>query len=448
MKAAPTAKDGSDLFTGRRSLRWPSERRAFWLTLLFAPSMIGIIGVFVRESFTPTEIALAIVIAMVYVTLVRGRLLGTSIRVHAAQMPDVHAIVDRCARMLGMPMPHVFVREELNVCITSMGLGQPYAIAISSNYLPHFEDDELEFLVGSEMAHIAAGHTRVTSLFSASGRENPFVALIAGAWMRRTEYTADRIGLLCCGSLDAAIRAIFKCSFHPLGTRVNFVTFAEQRRELEEDPGLRMGEWLGESPYAINRLRELRRFHEGELSGSWREEFARRRERASIALQAGDVTELPSQPKDVGFFQRSLAFVVDLILVMTIVTGAKLVDVSVSKSDLASFNAPIAQWWFGLFQNDIQAIHQAADGIGAFFFVFIYSAVLVAMTGRTFGMMVFGLRVARTDLTRVSAGRAVWRYLVLALTTLLIVPLLIGLFSGRMLHDRFSGTRVVRGGTG
>jgi uncharacterized RDD family membrane protein YckC len=86
------------------------------------------------------------------------------------------------------------------------------------------------------------------------------------------------------------------------------------------------------------------------------------------------------------------------------------------------------------------------DTSGTVFLVMAYSALLVAFTGRTFGMMIFGLRVVRNDLSRVSAGRAVWRYIAASLSLVLVVPLLFGLFKGRLLHDRLSGTRVVRGG--
>jgi Zn-dependent protease with chaperone function/uncharacterized RDD family membrane protein YckC len=450
--ASGPARDGADLFARPDSLRWPSERRVFWLTLLFAPTMIGIVGVIVRETFTNQEIAFFIVIAMVYVTLVRGRLLGTSIRAHEGQLPHLHRVADRCARMLGVQMPHVFVREDLFVCCTSMGLGPPYSIAISSQWLPHFEEDELEFLVGAEMAHIAAGHTRVSSLFSASGHENPFVALVAGAWMRRTEYTADRVGMLCCGSLDAATRAIFKCSFHPLASQASFIAFADQRRELEVDPGLRLGEWLGESPYAVNRLRELKRFHESELYAIWKAEFDARRELVAQGSAQTPAPESPVKPKDVGFFQRSLALIVDLILVSSIASGAKLATVDVSDADLKTglFQGPgvtmhVLNDWFG---HSVQSFTQALEGVGTFFLIFVYSAVLVAFTGRTFGMLVFGMRVVRRDLGRVSAGRAVWRYLLAMLSVLTVIPLFVDLFSGRMLHDRFSGTRVVKGGTG
>ena len=441
-------RDGSELFAARRSLRWPTERRAFWLTLLFAPITVAFVGIVIPEHLTSQQIAMLIVVAMVYVTIARGRLLGTSIRAHERQLPELHRVVDRCARLLGVPMPHVFVREDLFVCITGMGLGQPYSLALSSQWLPHLEEDELAFLVGSELGHIAAGHTRLTSLFSASGKENPFVALVFGAWLRRTEYTADRVGLLCCGSIDAAIRAIFKCSFHPLASQVSFVAFSDQRRELAVDPGLKMGEWLGESPYAVNRLRQLQEFAESPLYAYWKPEFDRRR--LELDAPGAQPTERPWTPKDAGIFQRGLAFFVDYIVVSAIVSGVDALapnpevhigkNAPVTASDLAQ--QALNQW---LQQHGLTLTFSLGDA-GTFLLVLAYSALLVAFTGRTFGMMIFGLRVVRDDLARVSAGRAIWRYVLAFFSLILVFPLLFGLFRGRLLHDRLSHTRVVRGG--
>jgi Zn-dependent protease with chaperone function/uncharacterized RDD family membrane protein YckC len=450
--AAPDLRDrdGYDVFASPHSLRWPTERRAFWLTLLFAPTTIAFVGLVIPEHFTAQQVATLIVVAMVYVTIARGRLLGTSIRAHERQLPELHKIVDRCARLLRLPTPHVFVREDLFVCITGMGLGQPYALALSSQWLPHLEEDELAFLVGAELGHIAAGHTRLTSLFSASGKENPIVALVFGAWLRRTEYSADRVGLLCCGSLDAAIRAIFKCSFHPLASRVSFVAFADQRRELAVDPGLKMGEWLGETPYAVNRLRELQQFQETDLFARWKAEFERRR--AELDSPDAPPAEVPRALKDAGIFQRGLAFFVDFIVVSTIVSGVDVLSEPTKQVTLGK-NAPVPpptssfeQMLNAWLQHHGLALSITLDNVGTTFLVLAYCALLVGFTGRTFGMMIFGLRVVRDDLGRVSGWRSVWRYILAAISLILVFPLLFGLFKGRLLHDRLSKTRVVRGG--
>lgn len=449
-KVGPPKTAGSDLFASPHSLRWPSEGRAFWLTLLFAPITIAIVSIVIPEHIGLQQVALLIVVGMVYVTVARGRLLGTSIRAHEQQLPQLHRVVERCARLLGLPMPHVFVREDLYVCITGMGLGEPYALALSSVWLPHLEEDELEFLVGAELGHIAAGHTRLTSLFSASGKENPVIALVFGAWLRRTEYTADRIGLLCCGSLDAAIRAIFKCSFHPLASQVSYLAFFDQRRELAVDPGLKMGEWLGETPYAVNRLRELHEFHQSPLYAHWKPEFDKRREVLASGLAA--TLETPWAPRDAGMFQRALAFFVDYMVVSNIISG-----IDFLRADSSSKLPPAATAQLDTQTQILNALSGWLQSYGitnasvgdalALVVVMAYSALLVAFTGRTFGMMAFGLRVVKNDLSRVSGARAVWRYFLALWSVFTVIPIFFALISRRWIHDMFSQTRLVRGGS-
>ena len=95
--------------------------------------------------------------------------------------------------------------------------------------------------------------------------------------------------------------------------------------------------------------------------------------------------------------------------------------------------------------NSHMPLLQAAlpDATG-FIAVFLYAAVLVALVGRTFGMMVLGLQVVRPDFRRVGAGRAAWRYLVLFFSFASVVPV-VGYLWRPPLQDRITGTRVVRG---
>ena len=208
------------LFTGPGSLREPSERLAFWLTGLCAFPAALLIGYVLHESIGASQVALFIVIAMVYVTLARGRLLGSSVRIHQTQYPRVFAIVRGSCAALEIPMPMIFVREDNYVPAVALGFGVPYSLVLSSHWIELFSDDELTFMIGRELGHIAAGHTRFHSLLSVNGSENPLISLIFGAWLRRCALTCDKVGLLCCGSLDSAIRALGVASFHEFGRRV------------------------------------------------------------------------------------------------------------------------------------------------------------------------------------------------------------------------------------
>jgi Zn-dependent protease with chaperone function/uncharacterized RDD family membrane protein YckC len=439
------------LFTGRESLRWRGENRALWLTLIFAPSTVGLVGYVLREQLTGQQIAFLIVAAMVYVSIARGRLLGTSIRLHDHQLPAIYAIVDRCSRELGMRTPHVFVREDQYTCVTSMGLGEPYSIVVSSSWLPHLDDQELAFLIGRELGHIAAGHSRITSLFSASGRENPFISIVFGAWLRRTEYTADRIGMLCCGSIESAARAIFTCSFRQVSKKVDYSAFIDQRIEVQADPTLKLGELLGQEPYATNRLRELETFAATPLYRDWRMRLAAELEHAPPTIEA--TNPMPERGARVekralaGNWVRAAAFGLDWIIVSAIVSSGTVLKVdSSSKHMTTSDMSAMSFQQFGLdwLSTHMPLLQSALPDALGFTAVFLYAAVLVALVGRTFGMMVLGLRVVRPDYRRVGAGRAAWRYFVAFFSLMLVFPM-IGFLWRPALQDRITGTHVVRG---
>jgi Zn-dependent protease with chaperone function len=308
------------LFEGRGSLREPSERLAFWLTAFFSLPAALAIGYVLHESIGASQAALFIVIAMIYVTLARGRLLGSSVRVHQRQYPRVFTIVRQTCAALEIPMPMIFVREDNYVPVVALGFGEPYSLVLSSHWIEIFSDDELSFMVGRELGHIAAGHTRYHSLLSVNGNENPIVSLIFGAWLRRCALTCDKVGLLCCGSLDAAIRAMGIAAFHEFGRRVDYEAFAEQHDEIQHDSVLRWGEWLSSEPYATRRIASLRRFMTTQSYAAAEAWFLRERSEEPPSLPAPGTAHV--QPRDcAGWWRRFTAWAIDAVVVVAIITS-------------------------------------------------------------------------------------------------------------------------------
>jgi Zn-dependent protease with chaperone function len=308
------------LFEGRYSLREPSERLAFWLTALFAFPAALLIGYLLHESIGASQVALFIVVAMVYVTLARGRLLGSSVRVHERQYPRVFTIVKRACAALEIPMPFVFVREDNFVPVVALGFGEPYALVLSSHWIELFSDDELAFMIGRELGHIAAGHTRFHSLLSVNGNENPLISLIFGAWLRRCALTCDKIGLLCCGTLDAAVRAMGIAAFHAFGRQVDYEAFAEQHAEIQSDSVLRWGEWLGSEPYATRRIASLRNFMASQAFANAQGWFLRERGEEPPALAAPGETTVVTRDC-AGWWRRFTALGIDAVVVSAIITS-------------------------------------------------------------------------------------------------------------------------------
>ncbi|MEO6989997.1 MAG: RDD family protein [Candidatus Baltobacteraceae bacterium] len=443
------------MFRGPHSLRVPREKAMLWTCLLCAPLTIGLVGLLFK-SVSVSEFALLVVAGMVYVSISRGRLLGSSVRIHERQFPEVYAIVEETAARLGIAPPQIFARDDVFVPIAAVGTGEPYALIISSQYFEHLRPNELRFLIARELAHIAAGHTRLSSLLSASGRENPAVALVFGAWLRRTEYTADRVGLLCTPNIADAISAISITTFHSLGRRVDMSVLAEQRREIEAEPSLRMGEWISGTPYATNRIAALAAFAGGPLARTWREALGR--PRAPLVSDepphesGGRVMKRDCAPN----YRRAIATAIDLFLVGTILkTASAGVEYKVEPTKAADATNAMRELSLALPASPLQSLAHwlsqhgvsfsfASPSVVAVFGFLVYGTLLVAICGQTLGMMVAELRVVTMGFERVGVARAIWRY-ALAAAMLSMVPLIPFYFIFRIqAHDRLSRTRLVR----
>ncbi len=424
-------------------MRTRAEWLSLWITLLLAPSALGIAGAFIHEALGVSSVAVLAVIAMIYVTLARGQLLGNSVLIDKNHFPEVFTIVERCACALDVPVPSIFVRDDVVVPIVALGFGEPYSLVLSSHWLRHFKEDELTFIIGRELGHIVAGHTRLTSLLSVNGRENALVSLVFGAWLRRTEYTADRLGLLCCRSVDAAERAVTIATLHEFGRQVNVRAFAMQNREFSGDSILRMGEWLSAQPYATHRMTRLAAFFESASYAYWEEHIAKHPvEKALLmpAARSGSVT----RGDCAGFGRRLGAAFIDLIVIgaifgLTSPHAEATFTPNVAKLAHDPTIIAAVKRFLGLITADGQGVVITLSGFPQEFFM--YSVLLVAVAGQTLGMMIVAVKVTTRTFSRPPPWIVVWRYL---LSPLGFISFLFGPLVRVQFHDRASGTRVVR----
>ncbi len=426
------------MFSGPGSLCVAGERRAFWLSLLGAPLVIGLIGL-AFPSVSLSEFVLLVVGAMLFVSLGRGRLLGSSIRIDGRQMPEIDTLVGNIAARLDVPVPQIFIRDDFFVPIVAVGVGDPYALVLSSQYVEHLQPGELTFLIARELAHVAAGHTRVTSLLSTSGRENPVVAFALGAWLRKIEYTADRVGLLCCESIDDAIGAIAITTFHSIGRRIDMRVLEEQRHALEAEPALRMGEWTSGMPYATNRLHALREFEPSPLAAAWSAKLSRPGS-ALVRPVTVDPAAIVATKDCAGVWRRLGALVLDLAVIAAILKS----PIGLARIDVhAKSLAEVPHALRPIFEH-LPAFSLGAPAAVALLTYFFYGAIFVGISGQTLGMMILDLHVVTTRFGRPSPAQALWRYAA-AFGSVLFALALIGFFVRVHPHDRLSRTRVIFG---
>lgn len=428
-------------FDGPHSLRLAGE----WRVLVWSLVAIVVAAPFIGFAFpilaSLKEIALLLIGAMIYVTFARGRLIGGSIRVHPGQFGHVHEIALECARALRMTMPNVFVRDDPFVPMIAVGIGEPYSLIISAQWVDHLTPGELRFLIGRELAHIEAGHTRITSLLSVNGRENAIISILFGAWLRRIEYTADRAGLLCCRSLDDALSAISISTFHLVGRKIDMRAFAEQQRELEAERSLRIGEWISSTPYATKRIASLHAFARSGLYLTWSARFEQSRYApfAPIPVPTGAV----SRRALASFPRRCAAIVVDAVVVAAIVPKLPVSFALDSSARLAADGD--AAWLVDLIRHHPTIFHSLAIvGSGGLIVLWLYIVVLVGIAGQTLGMMIMDLRVVTDRFGRIGLTRSFVRYVCFVASIVAVVGIF-RIFGRLQPFEKWSGTRLIDG---
>lgn len=151
-----------------------------------------------------------------------GLALATGIHVSRNSDEKLYEIVVDCAKELEIPVPYVIISDSvhgLNAC--TAGTNQFSFIAISTMLPVIFSHEEMKFVIGHECGHLALGHVVYHSAISMMGAAGGLLPLVGpiiaktisyplNAWGRRSEISADRAGLICCGDINVAKRALMR----------------------------------------------------------------------------------------------------------------------------------------------------------------------------------------------------------------------------------------------
>jgi Zn-dependent protease with chaperone function len=245
--------------------RYPGEFFILLLTLLL------VAGVVIFTVAATACLSGVFILAFVLLSYYLGRshhqsLVRRARQVTARASPQIDPILREAAARLqpGDVLAYIAPGRVLNAY--TFGLSSPKVVVVYSGLLDVMDRDELSFILGHELGHVALGHTWLNSLVGgiagvpASWSAGMLMAMAFLWWNRACEYSADRAGLLACGKPEKAVSALVKLG---AGPRAGQSDLSEVYRRIDaEDDNLlgSISEMMGTHPMLIKRIQAVRKY--------------------------------------------------------------------------------------------------------------------------------------------------------------------------------------------
>lgn len=242
---------------------WMFRTSGEYLALLFSISLLIILGI-IFSTFNLGFFFLLLLMGLLYVKLLQAQYMGNAMRVHASQYPEIFELFKKHAITLNIPKASLYIKQDPMLNAYSLGLNT-CTVILTSSLVEQFSSDEISFTIGHELGHYKAGHTKISSFINPLGSGNIFSSLIFGFWQRKTEYTADRCGLVVTKNIDAALTSFIKLAVGgKLAKELNIQGYLSQIKNANT-PTIKLSELLGDHPLITNRVKNLILF--------WKESF-------------------------------------------------------------------------------------------------------------------------------------------------------------------------------
>jgi hypothetical protein len=186
--------------------------------------------------------------------VLRIRYTGSNLRVTPGSVPELWDAMEECCQVLDLrDQPELYVQPGDQLQGASVGVGKPLVV-VTSACVEALTPAELRFILGREVGHIKSQH----SLYHDLGSVLPIIADLLGSatmgvgtllgmglqaallkWIRMSDYTADRAGLLACQDIPAATSALAKVAGLPpkLYDAFEGREFIAQARDFESFDG-------------------------------------------------------------------------------------------------------------------------------------------------------------------------------------------------------------------
>src|SRR5271157_4452263 len=145
------------------SYRYPTEQIILAGTLLL---VFGVIVVTAPATLGGGALFVGVMVAIAYLmnSMRHGDLMRKARRVTPQAMPQLAELVQGCAARLRPGRFVVFVAPANVLNAYTFGLEEPRTVVVYTGVLNVMDADEVRFIVGHELGHVALGHTWLNSL--------------------------------------------------------------------------------------------------------------------------------------------------------------------------------------------------------------------------------------------------------------------------------------------
>jgi Zn-dependent protease with chaperone function len=239
--------------------RVPGEKLVLFLTLF----VLSVFGFFVY-NFNFYVFFLILVGGIILVHLQQSQYLGSAVRVHENQFPEIFDVFKIFSTKLRINRASLYITQDPYLQAFTLGYFR-CTVVMTSALVEQLNRNELNFVMAHELAHFKAGHTKVSTLLFPIGHNNFITNTIFGFWNRKAEYSCDRCGLILTKDVESALSALIKLAigknlFQSLDVR----GYIAQIRSAGTK-SVRFSELLTDHPFITNRIVHLIDF--------WKENF-------------------------------------------------------------------------------------------------------------------------------------------------------------------------------
>lgn len=172
---------------------------------------------------------------------------GSHLKITENNFPALYNTFRDTCEVMSLPVvPELYTAWNFNVNAMTIGTERPIVI-LRSGTVDLLSEDEMRYVIGHELGHIKSNHVlyrTLANMLTNLGRSflgipgllTLGIRTALNHWVRMSEFTADRAGLLACQSPEAAFHAKMKMAGLP---KKYFETdavdhFLDQAREFEE----------------------------------------------------------------------------------------------------------------------------------------------------------------------------------------------------------------------